>query len=505
MKHSTTLFWFLVVAVVFFLAGGLLRPRLGAAQEDAPEAVTLALGTAFTYQGQLLKNSAPLTDTCDLRFQLFDDPTAGGQVGATQTIPAVGVSNGLFTVQIDFGQGAFNGSGRWLGIAAQCTGDADFVLLTPRQPLTPAPYALALPGLYTQENATSPNLIGGYNGNSVAVGVVGATISGGGDSSNLHQVTDNYGTIGGGGENRAGDNAGTATDATFATVGGGSNNVAGEFSSTVAGGNGNNATGDYSTVGGGSGNLSNDNYSTIGGGSSNEASGGSATVGGGSTNQATESYATVSGGADGVASGTNSTIGGGSDNQATGSYSTIAGGESNQATADNSTVGGGEYNQATAQYATIPGGYQAIASHYGEMAYSSGMFANFGDAQTSLYFLRGLSTSAGLSELFLNGSSQRMTIPNNSVWAFEILVAGRHNVTNSAGGYRITGVIENAGGTVAFIGTPVVTVLGEDVAVWNVTVTADNTNDALTISASGTTGTTIRWVAAVRTAQVTFQ
>lgn len=227
-------------------------------------------------------------------------------------------------------------------------------------------------------------------------------------------------------------------------------------------------------------------------------------MGGGSDNVASESYATVSGGADGLASGMNATIGGGSDNQATGGYSTIAGGESNQATADNTTVGGGEYNQATAQYATVPGGYQAIASHYGEMAYSSGMFANFGDAQTSLYFLRGLSTSAGLSELFLNGSSQRMTIPNNSVWSFEILVAGRTNSGNAGGGYRITGVIENAGGTVTFIGTPVVTVLGEDVAAWNVVVTADNTLDALTISASGTTGTTIRWVATVRTAQVTF-
>lgn len=502
MKRSAILFGFVVVAVLFFLAGGMLRPERGAAQERVPEEVTLAMGTAFTYQGQLLKNDAPLTDTCDLRFRLFDDPGAGGQIGVTQTILAAAVSNGLFTVQIDFGQGAFNGSGRWLEIAAKCTGDAAFVVLTPRQPLTPTPYALALPGLYTQENPTSPNLIGGYSGNSVTTGVVAATISGGGDSSNVHQVTDNYGTVGGGGENRAGDNAGTLTDATYATVGGGSNNIAGEFSSTVAGGNGNNATGDYSTVGGGSGNLSDDNYGTVGGGSSNQATGGSATVAGGSGNIASESYTTVAGGADGVASGTNATVGGGSDNQATGGYSTIAGGESGQATANNSTVGGGEYNQANGQYSTVPGGYQAIASHFGEMAYSSGMFANFGDAQSSLYVLRGLTTSAGLSELFLNGSNQRMTIPNNTAWTFDILVVGRHGATNSTAGYRVVGVIENVGGVVTFIGTPTVSTLGEDVAAWSVVMTADNTNDALVISASGTVATTIRWVAVVRTAQV---
>lgn len=174
-----SVFLTVLVAVLFFLAGVLLRPGLGAAQESGGEEVTLALGTAFTYLGQLLENGAPLTDTCDLRFRLFDDPAAGVQIGTTQTVLAVGVSNGLFTVQIDFGQGAFNGSGRWLEIAPKCTGDANYVVLTPRQPLTPTPYALALPGLYTQENATSPNLIGGYNGNSVAAGAFGATISGG--------------------------------------------------------------------------------------------------------------------------------------------------------------------------------------------------------------------------------------------------------------------------------------------------------------------------------------
>ena len=500
------------VVLVLLLVGGPLPAVRVAAQEGEPPAeaaaAALALGTGFTYQGELLKGGAPLTDTCTLRFRLFDDAGAGAQVGATVTLPGVSVSAGHFTVALDFGQGAFNGNARWLEIAAQCTGDGALVVLAPRQPLTPAPYALALPGLHTQQNVTSPNLIGGYSGNSVTAGVVGATIDGGGDSSNIHQVTDHYGTIGGGGENRAGDNAGTVTDATYATVGGGTNNVAGEFSSTVAGGNGNDATGDYSTIGGGSGNLANDNYATIGGGSSNEATGGSATVAGGSGNVASESYTTIAGGADGVASGTNATVGGGSDNQAIGGYATIAGGESNSAGAQNATVGGGEYNQANAAYSTVSGGYQAVASHYGQWAYSSGMFGNFGDAQTSLYTLRTLTTSAGATELFLDGTagSNRLTIPNNTVWAFEILVVGRSNTAggHAGAGYSVTGVIENAAGVVSLIGTPTISVLGEDVSAWNIAVTANNTSDALIITATGTTGTSIRWVAMVRTVEVSF-
>ena len=58
--------------------------------------------------------------------------------------------------------------------------------------------------------------------------------------------------------------------------------------------------------------------------------------------------------------------------------------------------------------------------------------------------------------------------------------------------------------TTGFIGAPTVTTLGEDVAAWNVVVQADNGNDTLVIQATGAAGTTIRWVATVRTAEVAW-
>jgi len=74
----------------------------------------------------------------------------------------------------------------------------------------------------------------------------------------------------------------------------------------------------------------------------------------------------------------------------------------------------------------------------------------------------------------------------------------------ASAGYRAYGVIENAGGTTAFIGTPTVTTLGEDATGWDVAVEADDNNDALVIKVTGAAATTIRWVATVRTAEVAY-
>jgi hypothetical protein len=87
-------------------------------QPLAGSATTAAMGTAFTYQGQLRKSGAPVNGTCNFQFSLFDALSGGAQIGATQTKSGVSVSNGLFTIpDLDFGSGAFNGEARWLAIA----------------------------------------------------------------------------------------------------------------------------------------------------------------------------------------------------------------------------------------------------------------------------------------------------------------------------------------------------------------------------------------------------
>ena len=119
----------------------------------------------------------------------------------------------------------------------------------------------------------SPNLIGGFNGNSVSNGVVGAVISGGGENGFANRITDHFGVVAGGEGNQAGDDAGDKNDALLATVAGGFANMASGAFSTVAGGQNNIASGDNATVSGGAGNDALGSFSTVSGGSGNEASG----------------------------------------------------------------------------------------------------------------------------------------------------------------------------------------------------------------------------------------
>jgi hypothetical protein len=216
-----------------------------AAAQSGPIGPQALAGTGFTYQGQLKNANGPVTGVCDFQFSLWDAASAGVQVGATQSIAAVNISGGLFTAQLngagEFGASAFNGQGRWVQVAVKCAGDPIFTTLTPRQPLTPAPYALALPGLRTEQNPISPNIIGGADANAVAPGTVGATLNGGGATSFFQSVTDDYGTIGGGRGNTAGNSSGTTNDAVAATIGGGEGNTATGSYATIPGGLSNSA------------------------------------------------------------------------------------------------------------------------------------------------------------------------------------------------------------------------------------------------------------------------
>ncbi|NQT83837.1 tail fiber domain-containing protein, partial [bacterium] len=164
------------------------------------------------------------------------------------------------------------------------------------------------------EPGSTPSLIGGYAANTADAGVVGASIGGGGETGSPNRVTDDFGTVGGGGDNRAGNNDGTTDDATYATVGGGQGNTAGYVCATVGGGFENTAQVEYSFVGGGIQNLADSHCSTVGGGARNSAG---------------RDYATVGGGQDNIAgvflSGENATVPGGRLCFAVGDYSFAAG------------------------------------------------------------------------------------------------------------------------------------------------------------------------------------
>lgn len=306
--------------------------------------------------------------------------------------------------------------------------------------------------LRLEPDALSPNLIGGHSGNNVTAGVYGATIGGGGLSGIQNQVTDTFGTVGGGFGNTAGSEA------------------------------------------------------TVGGGQRNAASGSYATVGGGYRNTAGERGATVSGGLENTA-GYNATVGGGQSNTASFSYATVGGGNENTASGYYATVGGGHWNTASGRGAVVPGGLDAKASLDGQWAYAGeGNFSDQGDAQASLYVMRAQTDSSGVWEdLYLNGGvlfEAFLTLPPTRTLTYDILVVGRSNAGESAG-YYCWGVIENVGGTTTVLGGGPCMELGQDDSNWDAQVVADDTHDALAVQVQGN-GETIRWVATVRTAEVAW-
>lgn len=391
-------------------------------------------------------------------------------------------------------------------------------------------------GSFTVVNTgAEPNIVGGDAANSVQDGAVGAAISGGGNPTDPNSVTDDYGAVGGGVGNTAGDGGGVASSARYATVCGGQNNTASAARAVVAGGSYNTASGGNSIVGGGWMNSATGTYATISGGNQGNAGGNSSAVGGGQQNSAAGNLSAVAGGAQNTASGIGSfigsgflneanslysavaggtnniagpgnyaTVGGGFYNDATGAYSAVGGGDTNVASVPRATVGGGSDNVASGQYSTVPGGKQALASHYGEMAYSSGSFSTVtsGMAQTSVYVPFRVTTNATQSDLYLGGQSQRITVGVNRVMTFEILVVARDINNGDSGGWTARGVIKNVGGAVSFVGVPSVTLLAKNVGAWAFTVQANDALDALRLLVTGVAGRSIRWVAYVRTVEV---
>jgi hypothetical protein len=372
-----------------------------------PCALALALATpmahaaSFVYEGRLDDLGQPANGRYDLKLSAFGDAALGATLAAPITFEGVEVKDGRF--RLDVALPLVQADQVWLEVAVRGSGEPSFSVIPGRNKAIAAPLIGACwsstgdsgvnpavnfigttdaqPFVVRTQNVRSlriepstilfagnpitTNTIAGSSANNVTAGVRGATIAGGGVpsgasdpdffSENPNRVTDNYGTVGGGYANRAGDDAGSTIDRAFATVGGGRENTASGDRSTAGGGSSNTASGATSTVGGGSSNTASGDRSTAGGGTSNIASGFASTVGGGQLN---------------TASGNSSTVGGGNQNSAEGSTATIAGGDINKTRADRAFVGGGLRNEVFGSFGSVTGGLDNCAG--GRLSWAGG-------------------------------------------------------------------------------------------------------------------------------------
>ena len=108
--------------------------------------------TEFTYQGSLKDGAAAANGNYDMEFRLFD--IGGSQLGSTQSRAGVAVSNGIFSVKLDFGS-VFPGADRFLEIAVRTSGGGSFTTLSPRQKIDSSPYSVKSLNATNAENATS--------------------------------------------------------------------------------------------------------------------------------------------------------------------------------------------------------------------------------------------------------------------------------------------------------------------------------------------------------------
>lgn len=123
---------------------------------------TIGQTTEFTYQGRLLQNSLAPTANYDFEFKLFDAVSGGTELGSIPR-PNVNVNGGVFTVSLDFGL-QFDGSSRFLEISVKPAGSPDpLTVLTPRQPVSSAPYAIRSLNSSVADTALDSDQLGGVN------------------------------------------------------------------------------------------------------------------------------------------------------------------------------------------------------------------------------------------------------------------------------------------------------------------------------------------------------
>lgn len=102
-----------------------------------------AASSAFTYQGRLNVSGSAAHGSYDMQFRLFPVPSGGAQIGVTVALNNEPVEDGLFSTDLDFGPGVFDGAARYLEIAIRPGTSSDpFTVLAPRQEIRPTPYAI---------------------------------------------------------------------------------------------------------------------------------------------------------------------------------------------------------------------------------------------------------------------------------------------------------------------------------------------------------------------------
>jgi hypothetical protein len=186
---------------------------------------------------------------------------------------------------------------------------------------------------------------------------------------------------------------------------------------------------------------------------------------------------------------------------ASGSGSTILGGNSNAASGTGSGIFSGYICNASAE-SGIASGRQAVADRYNIQSHGTDGFGQ-GSAQAIRAVMSVKTTNDTETELWLNGSSIRLTIPSGKILSAIVNVVGSKSDGAAVARYTRQVTIKNVSGTTALVGS--VETIGVDVeAATALAITANDTNDAIKIAVTGIASETWRWVAVVNGVELIY-
>ena len=121
----------------------------------------------------------------------------------------------------------------------------------------------------------------------------------------------------------------------------------------------------------------------------------------------------------------------------------------------------------------------------------------------TMYVLYGTTNTASQTEIFLDATSTRISLDDDTTMMFEADIVGRDTTGTKHCAFRLSGVINKTSGTTVLVNNVSETIVAETVAAWNVVALADDTVDTLVIKVTGEAGTTIKWTAFVKTVSIT--
>jgi len=215
-----------------------------------------------------------------------------------------------------------------------------------------------------------------------------------------------------------------------------------------------------------------------------------------------------------VASGYFSGILSGSSNTASGAFAVVVGGNRNVASGQNSWVPGGSACLADAGLSTASGGFATARGVRGVEAHGVVSFtSDKGSRQRRKFDMSNRTTNATPANLLtdhLGGDGiLNINLPvNGSLYLVKGVVTAIASTSFDVKTWEFSATVKRGAGvgTVAIIGTPILTVLDADsgASAWDVDFAADTTNGYFNIVVTGEAAKTISWAATVETTESTI-